>query len=331
MRFFQFMLIAVLAGPMVIQAPTVASAKKDDPPAVQIPDDQAVAKWLIELTGRVKVEYPIDNGRRVDSFAMVERLPEVPYKIYEVDFRRTKDAGDPELKRLATIPHVHTLWLDNTRASDAGVAHLGKIIELQHLSLQLCNVTDVGLGELRHLQLRSIGLASTRITDAGLLHLQAMENMTQLHLDDTSITDAGLANIRGLKRMYNLDLGNSMITDNGLRHLGAMSNLHFLDIGGPNITDAGLKHLKGFKKLESLNVAKASITEVGLRELAELPALRTLILSGAQLSSAAVDQLATMDGLSRIDLYDCGITFEEASRLKKALPKCLVQGVPTKR
>lgn len=330
MRFFNFTLIALLVGQIVMGSLMIAVAKKDDPTRVEIPDEKAVAKWLIELTGRVKVEYPIDNGRRVDSFAKVELLPSVPYKIYEVDFRRTRNAGVPELKRLATIPYIRVLWLDNTRANDAGLAHLGKMMGLRHLSLHRCNVTDVGLKELRHLHLRSIGLAATRITDAGVAHLKNMEDITQLRLDDTSITDTGLANISGLKRMYNLDLDNTRITDKGLRHLGAMSNLHFLDIGSPNITDAGMKHLTGFKKLESLSLANASITEVGLRELAEMPALKTLILSGSQLSPAMLDQLATTDGLTRIDLYDCGVTFEEASRLKRALPKCLVQGVPTR-
>ncbi|MCP4338492.1 MAG: hypothetical protein GY799_06280, partial [Desulfobulbaceae bacterium] len=66
--------------------------------------------------------------------------------------------------------------------------------DLQELDLFAMGVTDHALGCLieRLEQLRFLSLADTKITNAGLLHLQDKKELRELHLDNTGITDSGL-------------------------------------------------------------------------------------------------------------------------------------------
>lgn len=55
------------------------------------------------------------------------------------------------------------------------------------------NVSDAGLVHLRGLtQLTSLSISGTKVTDAGLVYLSGLTNLTTLNLSATKVTDAGL-------------------------------------------------------------------------------------------------------------------------------------------
>ena len=56
----------------------------------------------------------------------------------------------------------------------------------------------------------------TKITDAGLVHLKDLTNLTFLGLGGTQITDAGLEHLKGMTNLTRLDLSSPQITDAGL-------------------------------------------------------------------------------------------------------------------
>jgi Leucine-rich repeat (LRR) protein len=76
------------------------------------------------------------------------------------------------------------LNLESTRVTDASLAHLAKLPNLQVLVL-----------------------AQTSITDAGMVHLAQLTNLEELHLAGTKVTDAGLNRLRSLKKLRTLDKG----------------------------------------------------------------------------------------------------------------------------
>ena len=55
-------------------------------------------------------------------------------------------------------------------------------------------------------------LAGPQITDDGLVHLDGLTNLVNLHLRDTAVTDAGLFHLQGLTDLTNLVLSGSRIT-----------------------------------------------------------------------------------------------------------------------
>ena len=46
------------------------------------------------------------------------------------------------------------------------------------------------------LNLISLDIAKTKVTDAGLVHLKSMRKLEWLHIEDTSITDAGINDLK---------------------------------------------------------------------------------------------------------------------------------------
>src|SRR5437870_1075211 len=87
-------------------------------------------------------------------------------------------------------------------------------------------VTDAGLEHLQGLsKLQTLNLYNTKITDAGLAHLQSLTSLTTLYLNNTQITDAGLVHLKGLTRLQQLGLYRTQVSDEGLAHLKSLTGL----------------------------------------------------------------------------------------------------------
>jgi len=58
-------------------------------------------------------------------------------------------------------------------------------------------ITDAGLANVKGLtQLQSLNLNGTKITDAGLEHLKGLANLQTLDLEATRVTNAGIADLK---------------------------------------------------------------------------------------------------------------------------------------
>jgi hypothetical protein len=112
-----------------------------------------------------------------------------------------------------------------------------------------------------------LSLAKTKITDAGLVHLQGMTLLQDLDLSGTAITDAGLKNLQGLTGLTSLNLNRTKITDAGLVHLQGMKQLYSLFLEETAVTDAGLKNLEAIPKLCDLRLSIAAVTKAGKDKL----------------------------------------------------------------
>lgn len=154
------------------------------------------------------------------------------------------DAG---LAHLASLTELQTLYLTGTRITDAGLAHFTSLTELQTLYLNRCKqVTDAGLAHFINLtELRTISLSTCmQITNFGLVHLANLTELQTLLLNFCEqITDAGLAHLANLTELQDLELGGTRITDAGLAHLEACTKLEALYTSGTQVTEAGRKRL----------------------------------------------------------------------------------------
>ena len=89
-----------------------------------------------------------------------------------------------------------------------------------------------------------VNLEGTKITDAGLVHLEPLTNLQELDLGSTEITDVGLVHLKGLTKLQTLDLGSTKITDAGLVHLKGLTKLEELGLRNTKVSDAGVKKLQ---------------------------------------------------------------------------------------
>ncbi|MCS7272507.1 MAG: hypothetical protein NZ703_15595, partial [Gemmataceae bacterium] len=112
-----------------------------------------------------------------------------PKPLYHYQLNLSSGVSDAELVWLQELVGVEPLMFLNlewcSKITDAGLAHLAQLTQLQQLDLESCSkITDAGLAhlapltQLQHLNLRGCD----NITDAGLAHLAKLTQLQQLNL-----------------------------------------------------------------------------------------------------------------------------------------------------
>jgi hypothetical protein len=87
--------------------------------------------------------------------------------------------------------------LFNDEVTDADLAHLAAMPELEYLYLRAQGITDRGMPHLRGLtRLRFLGLRYNRVTDAGLAQLHDLHDLEELELLETHVTAEGVARLQ---------------------------------------------------------------------------------------------------------------------------------------
>ena len=107
--------------------------------------------------------------------------------------------ADADLACLTHFPHLRklTVAVNDPRITDAGLASIQGLTQLQQLTLMEPNVTDAGLVFLNGLtQLQRLALRTPKITDAGLVNLKGLTQLQTLDLIDANVTDAGVADLQ---------------------------------------------------------------------------------------------------------------------------------------
>jgi internalin A len=147
------------------------------------------------------------------------------------------------------------------------LARLGDFDRLEYVDLIGRWVEDDALASLRgQHRLRSLVLQHTRITEAGLAHLEGFTSLQKLYISG-DITDRGLARVARLTSLDQLRLNDTQITDTGLCHFRALPNLKSLALEHTRVTDASIPELKRLVGLSRLSLHRTEITTEGIGEL----------------------------------------------------------------
>jgi Leucine-rich repeat (LRR) protein len=189
---------------------------------------------------------------------------------------------------------------------------------LAQVNLSGTPVTDAGLVHLKELKnLTRLNLARTQVTDAGLAHLKELKSLTSLNLNDTQLTDAGLVHLKELKNLKELYLYNTKVSDAGLIHLKELKSLTVLSLQGTQVTDAGLVHLKELNNLTWLHLGNTQVTDAGLVHLKELKSLTVLYLGNTQVTDAGLEHLKELKSLTVLGLDYTKVTDAGLEHLKE--------------
>jgi internalin A len=114
-------------------------------------------------------------------------------------------ASDECLAAVGRLTRLKRLYCWDARlATDAGVAHLGNLQNLEYIHISQSNLTDNSLstfGQLRKLE--GLALQGNAFTDAGLAHLQGLDKLTDLwvNMGESHMSDAGLGELDGLSSL----------------------------------------------------------------------------------------------------------------------------------
>ncbi len=101
------------------------------------------------------------------------------------------------IDRMRMFDRVFSITLDKKRATDSTMRQISRLATgPTSLSLSNTQVTDAGLAYLAGLNdLQSLMLDGTQVTDAGLAHVKRMKNLLALDLSGTHVTDDGIAEL----------------------------------------------------------------------------------------------------------------------------------------
>ena len=182
--------------------------------------------------------------------------------------------------------------------------------------------TDADLVHLAGLDnLTALDLTGSPVTDAGLAHLSRSAQLVALELGGTAVSDAGLAILTGLPRLESLNLRKTRVTNSGLITLRDHPNINWLDLSGTDVGDVGVAHLAGLSRLRTLGLGKTRVTDAGLTQLHCLKNLTYLFLVKPKVSDSGLRELAGMSQLEDIFLNSTGVTDAGVADLQRALPK----------
>lgn len=127
------------------------------------------------------------------------------------------DVNDNGVNHIKDLRHLESLSLIHTRISDQGLEYLKGHEHLTLLRIGRCEmVTDAGLAHVAEIpELQELGLSSTPITDDGLRNISHLKSLRRLDLSGTLVTDEGLRHLIGLD-LLELDLSETKVTPEGM-------------------------------------------------------------------------------------------------------------------
>lgn len=114
--------------------------------------------------------------------------------------------GDDELAQLADLKNLEKLNLCQTKVTDAGLIHLKRMTKLRELELSAVGlslaksrpqITDAGVAALRNLpELERLSLSQSFITDVAVEELAQLNGLRDLDISRTFISSQGVQKLR---------------------------------------------------------------------------------------------------------------------------------------
>jgi hypothetical protein len=228
---------------------------------------------------------------------------------------------DDRLKELKRLPHLRRLALRRVWITDAGLAHVAEITQLEELKIGLtrCHDPHVDLreffGPIKRGRYSSVEEAEQKWRDELLAGKVLIRN--------TQITDDGMLHLLHLRSLRILSLEGTSVGDRGLARLASLPLLEELDLQNTCVTDEGLKSLASFPRLERLMLANMRYVSCqGLRRVARVRTLRELQVPDDTDDDAMKMLLPLKNSLRRLDVSRSQITIEGVRELQAALPEC---------
>jgi hypothetical protein len=164
-----------------------------------------------------------------------------------------QDSSFPLFQSLASTKIIR-IGSGNARVSDEDLKEISHMNQDLDLVLDGCPVSDDGLANLKGKRnIRWLKLRGTKVDDAGISLLKGM-NLETLDLTSTKVTNKGLETLGqfDMPRLKELSVASTSVTDDGMKYLGGFKTLEWLAVGNSKVTAQGKKQLKS--KLPELTV-----------------------------------------------------------------------------
>ena len=178
---------------------------------------------------------------------------------------------DEHLKQVEDLRPLQALDLScNPDITEMGMSSVGKLTELQFLSLDEVSIGDAGFAKLRELrQLTCLRCDQTGLTDQSSEWIGSLSELIALSANDNELTNIGVQHLGGLTKIERLSLSGTNVTDESSAILARLTSLTGLALDSTALTDASINSLARLTKLKFLSICDTNITDTGFGRLAE--------------------------------------------------------------
>jgi outer membrane protein assembly factor BamB len=188
--------------------------------------------------------------------------------------------SNPELKEIAHIPNLLALDLevcDNVANESCSILSTMKnlrALNLKKTAFEKNRVSDAGLALLTQLkELEVLNLTGNAVTNEGLKSVATFSQLRCLSLNLVAINDSGLKHLQPLTELRQIDLlysegfAGTNVSDAGIATLAKFSKLNSLNLVGAKITDAAVSSLSKLKRLKKLAIVNTGLTMTAIQQL----------------------------------------------------------------
>ncbi|TXT39509.1 MAG: hypothetical protein FD138_55, partial [Planctomycetota bacterium] len=237
---------------------------------------------------------------------------------------------DGDLAALSEVPKLLVLRVYDAPLTDAGLAHIAALSDLQHLTINGGKFSAEGVKSLSELKkLVMLDLNRSPVGDDGAKRIAEMSQLQELYLAQTSVTNDGvsalksLTNLKVLGLFRRLGLRGTQVTGQGLKALKDLTQLEVLWLENTAVNGPGLVNLKPLTNLTELDLSDCKQVGSGLEHLLGLKKLKKLRLNGVHLPQKDLDRLhEALEGCEIVYSTDPLVKAlaEQQNDLAKALP-----------
>ncbi|HMF18179.1 MAG TPA: leucine-rich repeat domain-containing protein, partial [Gemmataceae bacterium] len=238
-----------------------------------------------------------------------EDIPQLPEDIEGLLMRGQMGYGsntvtDAGIKQLTRFTRLRILAAGGLSLTDRAMETIGKLTNLEELSLDGNKITGAGLRHLRGLKkLRKLDLNFNQLQPDDLEPVSELTGLTSLSIYSTGIVNDRVGELLGLLtnlRTLNLSERMADLTDRGVEHLAKLRQLENLTImGSPKVTDAGLAAVFGMTRLKILRLSGLpSVTPKGMKGIGKLTNLRLLEINVVAMDN---DSMRALESLTRLE------------------------------
>ena len=221
--------------------------------------------------------------------------------VTSVDASDSSKWTEEDFRRLGGLSRLKTLSLSGG-LTDASLALLSGLAELESLQTNLAQVTDDGvkaLASLRKLKTLKLFHPGKAFTGAGLAHLAELPELERVTVAGSlQFGDEGMAAVAKLTRLKEFRTWHAGQTIEGVKKLKELKGLKSLTLGQrlaykppTTVSDETIAVLAELASLESLQLEEARLSFDALKQLKQLPALKTLTLQGIEMPEPDVERL----------------------------------------
>jgi Leucine-rich repeat (LRR) protein len=126
-----------------------------------------------------------------------------------------RELTDEDLENIGNAIHVEELYLFNTGLSDEDLIYFRNLSNLKEIDLRKNAITGKGLAHIQGAHMQKLWIGFNPLTDDAVEHIQKMENLTDLALNDSNITDAAMAPLGAMKNLNTVNTTRTQTTTEG--------------------------------------------------------------------------------------------------------------------